>query len=233
MAEDSFCYMTRPSTNAATITTMPKYRGTKTQADVHAEVAARLGAAPPTVPNIIQTLCQVIIDWTIQCWKIEPLGDGLIGFLCGCGGSSPIGAPPPNSFEDMSVELRGYYGSAGRDRAAAAFTAQNVGSQNRVAPVFVEVYDSESKTPNHLVANKGLTIILGNRNGKFDPTNPLHFVKFRKGDGTFVMAAGYPFIKGNTIVVTAPAGLVGPVELHLAMELNGSVREGIYPFPLT
>lgn len=233
MADNSFCYMTRPASNAATITTMPKYRGTKTQAEVYAEVAAQTGASPAIVAQVIQATCQSIIDNTIACWKIEPLGDGLIGFLCGCGGSSPIGQPPPNTFEDMSVELRGYYGAEGRDRAAAAFTAQNVGNQNRVAPVFNEVYDSETKTPNHLVANKGLTIILGNRNGKFDPTNPGHFVKFRKGDGTFVMAAGYPYIKGNTIVVTVPAGLVGPAELHLSMELNGSIREGIYPFQLT
>lgn len=38
---------------------------------------------------------------------------------------------------------------------------------------------------------------------------------------------------GLAIVVTVPASLTGPLELHLAMELNGSVREGIYPFPLT
>ena len=46
MPDHTFPYVTRPSTQGNTITTMPKYRGTKTQAQTYAEVTARLGAAP-------------------------------------------------------------------------------------------------------------------------------------------------------------------------------------------
>jgi hypothetical protein len=233
MSSAPFCYITRPAPSGLTVTTMPKYRGTKTQAEVHAEVTARLGATPLTVENVTRTLCEVIVDWTIACWKIEPLGNGLIGFLCGCGGSSPVGEDPPSSFEDMGVELRGYYGAAGRDRAAAAFSAQKVGEQGRVTPVFSEVYDSESKVPNHYVAGKTITIILANRHPKFDPNQSGQWVKYRKSDGTLVLAGGYPYIKGNTIVANVPTGLSVALELHLTLELNGSVREGVYPFPLT
>jgi hypothetical protein len=215
------------------MTTMPKYRGTKTQAQVYAEVLSRLGTNGPTVENITRILCQVIIDWTIACWKIEPIGDGLIGFQCGCGGSAPVGSEPPNDFVGIGVNLNGHWGPAGSDRAEAAFSAQKVGEQSRVTPVFAEVYDSASRTPNHYVAGMAITIITANRNGKFDPTKTGNVVRVRKADGTYAVCTVYPYYKGNTIVAVIPAGVTGAVELHLSMEINGSIREGIYPFPLT
>ena len=232
MPDHTFPYLTRPSANGRALTTMPKYRGTKTPAQVYAEVTARLGGAAPTVENVAATLAQVILDWTLSGWKIAPLGGDLIGFQCGSGGSSPIGQEPPNTFEDMAVELRGYYGPAGRARAQAAFHAEKVGEQNRVTPVFVEVYDSDTKTPNNYEPAKALTIILGNRSPQFDPGKSGQMVRFRKADGTFVNAASYPHIKGNTIVCMAPAGLTGPVELEITLELNGSLRTGRYAFLL-
>ena len=233
MPENTFPYVTRPSTAGNTITTMPKYRGTKTQAELYAEIAARLGATPLTIANVSRTEKEVIIDWTLTGWKIAPAGDGLIGYQCGCGGSSPIGQEPPNTFEGMGVDLRGHYGPAGRARAQAAFSAEKVGEQNRVTPVFVEVYDSDTKTPNNYDAGKGLTIILGNRKPLFDPAKTGHVVRFQKSDGSYVSAASYPYVKGNTIVAMVPATLTGTVELEVALELNGSLRTGRYAFPLT
>ena len=233
MPDNTFPYVTRPATQGNTITTMPKYRGTKTQAQVYAEIAARLGATPLTIANVILTQNQILIDWTIAGWKIEALGDGLVGYLVGCGGSSPIGQDPPVTFEEMGIDLRGHYGVAGRARAQAVFSAEKVGEQNRVTPVFVEVYDSETKIHNHYVAGKALTIVLGNRNPKFDPTQTGQWVRFQKADGTFVLASGYPYIKGNTIICQVPANVTGTVELELTLRLNGSLRTGCYAFPLT
>ena len=233
MPENTFPYITRPSTAGNTITTMPKYRGTKTQAQTYAEIQTRLGATPITIANVISTLNQILIDWTIAGWKIEPLGDGLIGYLVGCGGSSPIGQEPPHTFAEMGIELRGHYGAAGRARAQAAFSAEKVGEQNRVTPVFNEVYDSGTKTPNNYTAGQALTIILGNRNPEFDPTQTSQWVRFQKADGTYVMAASYPYIKGNTIVAMVPATLTGTVELEITLKLHGSLRTGRYAFPLT
>ncbi len=233
MADNTFQYVTRPSTAGNTITTMPKYRGTKTQAQVYAEAQTRLGATPLTIANVTRTINEVILDWAICGWKIEALGDGLIGYAVGCGGSSPIGQEPPNTYEEMRIELRGHDGAAGRARAKAAFSAEKVGEQNRVAPVWVEVYDSASKLPNHYVSPGTLTIILGNRNGKFDPSQTGQRVRYRKADGTWVLAGGYPYIKGNTIVANVPAGLTGALELEITMELNGSLRTSTYAFPLT
>ncbi len=70
MADNTFQYVTRPSAAGNAITTMPKYRGTKTQAQVYAEVTTCLGATPPTVENVTRTLTQVVIDWTICGWRI-------------------------------------------------------------------------------------------------------------------------------------------------------------------
>jgi hypothetical protein len=233
MTDNTFPYITRPSAAGNTITTMPKYRGAKTETQLQAEVTARLAGAPATVDNVLLHAAAIIIDWTIAGWKIDPIGGGMIGFACGCGGSSPIGQEPPHGFEDMGVDLRGHYGPAGRDRAAAAFSAEKVGEQNRVTPVFSEVYDSDTHLPNHYVIGKGLTIVLANRQPKFDPTQTGQVVRFRKSDGTYVSAASYPYIKGNTIVCVVPAGLTGAVELELTLELNGSIRTGRYAFLLT
>jgi hypothetical protein len=233
MADTTFQYVTRPTNVAGTITTMPRYRGTKSQPEVYAEIAARLGATPPTVANVIKTLNEVIIDWTIACWKIEALDDGLIGYQCGCGGSAPVGSEPPNDFFAMNVALSGFYGRDGRDRAVATFSAEKVGEQNRVTPVFVDVYESLTRTPNHYVSPGTLTIILGNQKMKFDPGISNHFVRYRKADGTFVSAGTYPYYKGGTIVANMPSGLTGALELRVSCEINGSIREGTYPFPLT
>ncbi len=233
MADTTFQYVTRPTNVAGTITTMPRYRGTKTQAEVYAEVALRLGASPPTIANVIKTANQVILDWTILSWKIEALGDGLIGYQCGCGGSAPLGSEPPNDFFGMNVNLSGFYGREGRDRAETAFSAEKVGEQNRVTPVFVEVYESLARTPNHYVSPGTITIILGNQKMKFDPNFTNNFVRYRKADGTFVMAGSYPYYKGGLIVATVPSGLTGALELRVSCEINGSIREGTYAFPLT
>ena len=233
MAENTFQYVTRPTNVAGTLTTMPRYRGTKTQDDVYAAAAARTGLAPAIVAQAIKGASEVIIDLTIEAWKIEPLGDGLIGYQCGCGGSAPVGTEPPNDFIGMNIGLNGYYGDAGRDRAEATFSAEKVGEQNRVTPVFSEVYDSASRTSNHYVSPGTLTIVLGNQKAKFDPNQSGNFVRYRKADGTFVLAGGYPYYKGRTIVANVPAGLTGSLELRIQLELNGSLREGIYAFPLT
>ena len=139
MADNTFQIITYPAPDNVHITTRPKYRGTKTQAQTYAEITTRLAGAPPTVENVIRTLGQVVIDWTITGWKIDPLGDDLISFLCGCGGSSLVGQPTPNTFDDLGIELHAHYGDAGRVRAQAAFQVEKVGEQNRVSPVFIEV----------------------------------------------------------------------------------------------
>jgi hypothetical protein len=228
---DSFQYITRPIPTGLGITTQPKYRGEKTTADLIAAIAAKTGKSPADIEAILRAFCEETIDLTIGTWKIEALFD-LIGFQCGSGGSVPIGGPESWDFESMDVALRGYYGEAGRQRAEAAFSADKVGEQNRVAPVFVEVYDSDTKSPNHYVPGKGLTLIMGNRRMKFD-TAAGSRVRFQKTDGTYVDASNYPYVKGSTIVCTVPSGLTGSLEVEITMEINGSLRTGTYPFAIS
>ena len=88
MSDNTFCYITRPTATGASLTTMPKFRGTKTQEQIYAEVATKTGLTTAVIAQAMKAACEVIIDDTIACWKIGPLGDGLIGFQCGCGGRS-------------------------------------------------------------------------------------------------------------------------------------------------
>ena len=92
-------FITRTGTQNQ-VTTARVSRGTKTTAEVHAEVTARLGAATPGVQNVIHTFLEVILDWETEGWTVEPIDD-LLGFFMPCGGSfpdtefQPLNRPPP------------------------------------------------------------------------------------------------------------------------------------------
>ena len=228
---DSFQYITRPTSSGTGTTTQPVYRGTKTKDELVAEITTRIGAAPPTIDLVICTLSEVIIDWCTQGWKVAPCHD-LVGFRLTTGGSTPVGAPEDWNFDSMNIDLNCHWGETGEARSRALFVAEKVGEQGRAAPVFVEVYDSETKEPNHYQPTKGLFTRYQNRNFLFDIAQGCK-ARFRKADNTFADAAGYPFVKGNTVVITPPAGLTGTVYLEITALINGSLRTSEYPFPLT
>lgn len=228
---ETFKYITRPTSNNGGTTTQPVYRGTKTQADLIAEINARLGVTPPTTDLILCTTFEIIIDWTAQGWKVAPCHD-LVGFQLTSGGSTRTGAPEDWNFDSMNIDLNCHWGATGEARSRALFTSEKVGEQSRAAPLFVEVYDSETKELNHYVPTKGLYSRFSNNRFEFAPAKGCK-MRFRKSDGSFVEAAGYPFVKGNTVVCTPPAGLTGTVYLEVTALINGALRTSEYSFPLT
>ena len=232
MSENTFTHSTHPVSNSDKTTTTPVFRGTKTAADLYAEADRRVVGPNPKAEQYAPAILSTIIDWAIATWKIEPLGGGLVGFQCSSGGSSAPGEPPPHTFEDMGIALCGYFGPEGRARAEAAFVPERVAELNRISPVFVSVFESESKAPNHYVCGKGLTAVLANRKMKFVPGKEGHWMRFRKLDGTHVDATVYPYVKGSTIVCIVPMGLTGNIELEISLEINGSIRSAVYPFVL-
>lgn len=232
MADDTFQYITRPTSDGSKTTTGAKYRGTKTPGETIAEVTARLGSSALSVPLVITTFHQVVIDWTIAGWKVDPLED-LIGYLCTCGGSQDLGAVDAWDFDTMNITLNGHYGSAGQARARAAFSAEKVGEQSRVVPVFSKVYDSLTQTADHYVPAKQLVCEMSNRNGKFDPSNTDHRLRLSMGGENFDCTDYY--VRGMTIVGTVAASISagGPAQLSISMLINGSLRTGIYSHLLT
>lgn len=226
-----FQYNTRPTTDGNSTTTQPAYRGTKTKAELLAEITARIGSSALTIELIIHTHHEVVIDWTAQGYKIEAF-DGLIGFLCGSGGATPVGQPEDWDFDSMNMGLRGHWGAEGEARARGSFSSEKLGEHARSAPVWVEVYDSETKVSNHYVPAKGLTTRFSNRKFLFDTTRGCK-IRFRKSDNTFVDATGYPYIKGNTVVCTPPTPLTGVVHAEATCLINGALRTSEYPFPLS
>lgn len=228
---DSFQYITRPTSGGDATTTQAVYRGTKTQADVIAEITARLGGTAPTIDNVLCTFSEVVIDWCTQGWKVAPCHD-LIGFRLTIGGSTPVGAPEDWSFDTMNADVNCHWGETGEARSRALFTAEKVGEQSRAAPVWVEVYDSETKEANHYQVGKGLSTRFSNNKFEFNTTAGCKMT-FRKADNTKVDAAGYPYVKGKTVVCTPPAGLTGTVYIEVTALINGTLRTSEYPFPLT
>lgn len=228
---ESYQYITRPTSDGNATTTQPVYRGTKSQADIIAEVQARIGGAALTIDGVICTFMEVVIDWTTQGWKVAPCHD-LIGFRLTIGGSVPIGGAESWDFDTMKADLNCQWGDAGEARSRALFTAEKTGEQSRAAPVWVEVYDSETREPNHYQVAKGLTCRFSNNRFEFNTAQGCK-IAFRKSDNTKVDAAGYPYIKGKTVVCLPPAGLTGTVYVEVTALINGTLRTSEYPFPLT
>ena len=229
---DTYQYITRPTANGEGTMTQAVYRGTKTKDDLVAEITTRLAGTPnPPIDAILCTFSEVVIDWCTQGWKIAPCHD-LIGYRLTTGGSNPIGTPEDWNFDSMNIDINCHWGETGEARSRALFTAEKVGEQSRSAPVFVEVYDSETKELNHYQVAKGLYMKVSNNRFEFDPARGCK-VRFRKADNTYVDAAGYPYVKGKVVVCTPPAGLTGTVHLELTALINGALRTSEYPFPLT
>lgn len=214
-------------------TARPKYRETIPPETIYAEILLRASGAPLTPERVFQLGCQIILEYCLSGHKVGPMGDDAIMFQCTCGGSTPIGEEMPHTFDGLQIALDCNFSFTSRAWAKTNFTAEKVGEQNRVVPIFVAVYDSMSGLPNHYVGGQGLTIVLGNNNPEFDPTNQNHYVRFRKQDGTWVKAASYAYFKGNKIIAIPPADLTGQVEMEVALTINGSVRSAVYAFPLS
>ena len=228
---EPYKYITRPTSVGDATTTQAVYRGTKTKDHLVAEIQTRLGTTPPTIDLILCTFSEVVIDWCTQGWKIAPCHD-LIGFRLTTGGSEPTGAPEDWNFDSMNIDLNCHWGETGEARSRALFASEKVGEQSRSAPVFVEVYDSETREANHYEVLKGLCCRFSNNRFEFDATRGCK-MRFRKEDGTFVDAAGYPYIKGKTVVCTPPSGLTGTVHIECTALINGALRTSEYPFALT
>ncbi len=229
---DTYQYITRPTANGEGTMTQAVYRGTKTKDDLIAEITARLAGTPnPGIDLILCTFSEVVIDWCAQGWKVAPCHD-LIGFRLTTGGSNPTGAPEDWDFDSMNIDINCHWGETGEARSRAIFAAEKVGEQSRSAPVFVEVYDSETKELNHYQPAKGLYIKVSNNRFAFDTAQACK-VRFRKADGTWVDSAGYPYVKGKVVVCTPPTGLTGTVNLEMSALINGALRTSEYPFPLT
>jgi len=227
----TYQYSTRPTSAGDATTTQAEYRGTKTEAEVRAEIQARLGETPLSIDLILRTAFEVIIDWTTQGWKVTPCHD-LMSFKLTTGGSTPLGAPESWDFDSMRITMNCLWGAAAEARSRAQFAAEKTGEQGRAVPEFVEVYHSETREPNRYEPLMGLYCRLGNNRIRFDRAQGCK-MRFRKADNTYVDAAGYPFVKGNTVVCTPPAGLTGTVYLECTALINGALRTAEYPFPLT
>ena len=220
-------FITRTGTQNQ-VTTARISRGSKTTAEVQAEITARLGAAAPTVPNVIHTLSEVILDWLTEGWTIEPIDD-LLGFFMPCGGSFPDTEFQPN-FDNMNHGPACNFGDAGRIRVASGITYEGQGHQGRIKPEVIRIMDNWTGQVDHYTAAKSVCIELGNKKGKreFDRLQGSK-VEFRKADGTLVEATDYSVIGNVKINAQVPAGTTGNItETIVTMLINGALRSGSY-----
>lgn len=220
-------FITRTGTQNQ-VTTARVSRGTKTTAEVYAEVTARLGAATPTVPASIKAFLEVILDWETEGWTIEPIED-LLGFFLPCGGSFPDTEFQPN-FDNMNHGPACNFGDAGRIRVASGITYEGQGHQGRIKPEIIRIIDNWTGQTDHYTAGKSVCIELGNKKGKreFDRLQGGK-VEFRKADGTLVEATDYSVIGNVKINAQVPAGTTGNItETIVTMLINGALRSGSY-----
>lgn len=227
---DPFQFTTRTGPQGQ-VTTAPSYRGTKTNAEVYAEVQTRLGTAPLAIAGVLKTFHEIIIDWTKQGWKIDPIED-LIGYFDTCGGSFPDTNFQPN-FDSLKVAPGIHWGEDGRLRAADSITFENTGHTARIVPVIFRITDNWTGQANHYTAGKSVRIELSNRSGRleFNRANGSK-VQFRKADNSLVEATDYGAPAATEIVAQVPTGVTGPITVIVTMLINGSLRTGESPGPI-
>jgi hypothetical protein len=231
-------YHTRPTADGTKVTTQIAYRGTKTKAEITAEIQARLVAQnlPMTIENVLRIHDEVIIDFGMDAWKCDPVGH-LGHFFTSGGASSDLQGPW--TFKTMKMDLSCHLDDDGTARAEAAFNAHNLGHKSRVMPVFARVSDSWTKLPDHYTAGKSVLIELGNRGGiVFDLTKG-HKVQWKLTSGTLVEADDYGFVEGSRITARVPAQdpadapITGALELVLTIGVNGRTVTDTYDHPLS
>ena len=217
-------YIVQPTPNGNAFMPRADYRGTKTKAELLAEVATRTGANP-SPELVIHTYFEVVIDFCKQGWKCEPF-DELIGFRFTCGGSHPTNNFQ-GSFESLDISPSCNLGEAGVLRASDDFTSEKTAEQARVGLVFTLVKDTFTGGQDHYTADKTLQVDVANKKIAFDRNQSSNIVRFRKTDGTFVNSPEV-ILKGRTFSIRVPTPLTGSVELHISCEINGSLRTSIY-----
>jgi hypothetical protein len=226
---DTFQYIVYPTPSGERFMPRPQYRGTKSHTEMLAEVGNRIGSETLTAALVIRTYHEAVIDFCRQGWKVAPAED-LLGYRFTCGGAHDA-MSFPGTFDELEIAPSCNFGETGLARAADGFSGEKAGEQGRVSAIFVRVHDNGSNSDDHYTPDKMLMIELANKRFKFLVGNPSYFVKFKKTDGTLVTATEY-IIKGSTIFARVPTPLTGSVELHLACQINDSVRLSIYQNPL-
>jgi len=228
---EPYLFITRTGTQNQ-VTTARVSRGTRTTEEVYAEVQARLGTTPPTVPLVIKTFIETVLDQTTEGWTIEPIED-LLGFFLPCGGSFEDTDFQPN-FDNMAHKPAANYGDTGRSRVAGSISYEGQGHQGRHKPEIIRVTDNWTGQVDHYTAGKSVRIDLGNKKARleFDRAGGSK-VEFRKADGTLVEATDYSAPGPKEINAQVPAGTTGTLaEVVLTLLVNGTLRSGSYTTPL-
>lgn len=225
ISPSSFTYVVQPTPNGERFMPRAQYRGTKTTAEVMAELDARIAGQTLTTELIVKALMEVIIDFNKYGWKVEPIFD-LLGFRFGVGNTFDHSGFPA-TFENLAISPNANFGTLGEARARDGFSGEKHGEQVRVSAVFLSVTDTYTRDTDHYTHDKNLEIELANKRFRFEPGNADHWVKFKMTDGTVLAASGYQ-VRGSTIVARVPSSLDGNVELHLSCEINSSVRVTVY-----
>ncbi len=220
-------FITRTGTQNQ-ITTARVTRGTKTTAEVSAEVTARLGADAPTVQNVTKTFLEVVLDWTAEGWTIEPIED-LLGFSLPSGGTFE-GTDMQPTFDNMAHKPSANWGDTGRARVAGNITYEGQGHQGRAKPEIIHIIDNWMGMPDHYTAAKSVCITLGNKKARLEFSRPADcMVQFRLEDGTLVEATDYSTTGAVKINAQVPAGTTGIIiKTLVTMLVNGALRQGSY-----
>lgn len=226
----SFPYRVRPTAAGNRFQGQPAYKGSRTTEEILAALATRTGKTAAELGPIVQALCELIVDETIDGWRIEPLFD-LIGYQFGCGGSEDT-SDFSATFDNLNMGLTGHTGTAGEARSRAAFSADKVGEMGRVVPVIIRVTDMRTGLQDHYAAGGPIQVELANNRVNILTAASDQGIFLKASNGSVVRITDYAFVRGRIIAGTVPAGLTGPQELSVGAILNGSIRTGIYPHPL-
>lgn len=194
-----------------------------------AEIATQAGITPEQATAAITGFFNKVLQCAAGCdWSPEMFG--LINFRPTSGGTNPM----PDGFhnaDDINADVSISFTAEAIRQWRATLTLESLGEVGKLTPVIESIIRQSDKAVDKYNA-LGLCQVRGDH-VNLDPADMTQGVFLKAGAAAEVRVAEYASITPQSIVFLVPAGLSGPLNVRIAVFINGSVRSYTYTNVLT
>ena len=200
-----------------------------TQEFITTEVATATGLTPVQVEAAVKTFFQKLLACSTGCGWSNNLYD-IVRFRPTSGGSSP----QPDGFhnaDDINADVALSFTKEAIENWRAGLTLESLGEVGKVTPVIDTILNQDTGAADKYTP--GSLIQLRGDNLKLNKADLIQGVFFKAGAAAEVRAAVYGDIDPQSLTVLVPASLSGPLNVRIAVHINGSVRSYTYTNVIT
>ncbi len=225
---NTFKFNPAPNPNGG-FTTRTAMEGAVTQEFLTHEVATATGLTPVQVEAAVKTFFQKILACATGCGWSNNLYD-IVCFRPTSGGSSP----QPDGFhnaDDINADVALSFTKEAIEAWRATLTLESMGEVGKVTPVIETILNQDDGAVDTYAP--GSLIQIRGDNLKLNKADLTQGVFFKAGAAAEVRATVYGDIEPQTLTVLVPAALSGPLNVRIAVFINGSVRSHTYTNVIT